>query len=53
MPYTPPAGNAVDIDFSGVGYTPPSGNAVDINFAADAAPTLPSEILVVPINGTF
>jgi hypothetical protein len=31
MPYTPPAGNAVNLNFSGA-YTQPLGNAVNINF---------------------
>jgi hypothetical protein len=31
MPYTPPAGNAVNFNFSGA-YTPPLGNAVNLNF---------------------
>lgn len=35
MPYTPPAGNAVDFSFQGeAAYTAPAGNAIDFSFAA-------------------
>ncbi|SEQ24867.1 hypothetical protein SAMN03080615_00891 [Amphritea atlantica] len=36
MAYTPPAGNAVNFNFTGA-YTPPAGNAVDFSFVDSAA----------------
>lgn len=34
MPYTPPNGNAVNVDFAEEGaFTPPAGNAVNVDFA--------------------
>lgn len=37
MPYTPPAGNAVNFNFSGV-YSPPAGGSVTFNFGAVPLP---------------
>lgn len=36
MPYTPPAGDSVDFDFSVGGYLPPAGDSVDFAFAESA-----------------
>ena len=38
MSYTPPAGNAVPLTFTGGPYTPPAGNAVPLEFRANLAP---------------
>lgn len=38
MSYTPPAGNALELQF-GTGYTPPAGNAVVLQFGEVGVPT--------------
>jgi hypothetical protein len=40
VPYSPPAGNAANFNFSGGGYSPPLGSAA--NFPFGATPTPPS-----------
>jgi hypothetical protein len=32
--YTPPAGHAVNFNFSGSAYTPPAGHAVNFSFTS-------------------
>lgn len=39
MPYTPPAGNAVNFNFTGA-YTPPAGNAVNFQFGSGTPLTI-------------
>ncbi len=50
MSYTPPAGNAVLLRFSGSAYTPPVGNAVLLRFWDGGGTAAPSDLppLVVP-----
>jgi len=53
--YTPPAGNAADLDLSAApGYTPPAGNAADLDLSHVAGGS-PSGLLdaVLSIDGTI
>lgn len=41
MPYTPPAGHAVNFGFTVSGYVPPAGHAVNFGFSATTPPSAP------------
>jgi hypothetical protein len=43
MPYTPPAGDAVELSFGSL-YSPPAGDAVELNFAGDAGAFLACDV---------
>jgi hypothetical protein len=43
MPYTPPAGNAVNFNFTGA-YSPPTGNNVIFNFGGGGPPPPGSQL---------
>lgn len=53
MAYTPPAGNAVALHFTGDAYTPPPGNNIDFTFAifGDGSVSLPLDALGVVGHG--
>lgn len=51
MPYTPPAGNAVNFTWQGAtGYTAPAGNAVDFSFQEGVTGTFAGNVAV---SGAF
>jgi hypothetical protein len=42
MPYTPPAGNAVNFNFTTTGYGPPPANSIIFNFGGGTGPPFTS-----------
>lgn len=36
MPFSPPAGNAANFNFTTAGYAPPAGNVANFDFGVDA-----------------
>ena len=51
MSYTPPAGNAADLDLSsGTGYTAPAGNAADLDLSAAGGTADPAGTLAATLS---